>query len=202
MDLTSPLLIGAVQTSLLEIIAVTFGLIYIWLMMKEKVLAYPFGIVNVLIYIYICYSSRLYAYAAINFFYFIMSIYGWHKWTRKGEGGESVTIAFCTARELILNGLALSGLIFVLWALLSRFTDSTIPVWDAVTSSIYIIGMWLLALKKIENWLLWIAGDFISVGLFAYEKLWFSSLQFFVFTIIATFGYLAWKRKLKSGIHV
>jgi nicotinamide mononucleotide transporter len=91
---------------------------------------------------------------------------------------------------------------FLLLALLSHLTDSHIPAWDAFTTSIYIIGMWLLARKKIENWLLWIAGDIISVGLFAFEKLYFSSFQFLVFTIMAVLGYLEWKRKLNTKIYV
>lgn len=201
MDLTSPLMIGAVQTSPLELIAVAFGLLYVWYMRKESTLAYPFGIINVLIYVYICYSTRLYAYAAINFFYFLMSVYGWYNWT-KGTVGEKLTTSWCTKRELAVNGFAIPLFFFILWALLSRFTDSTVPVWDALTTSIYIIGMWLLALKKIENWLLWIAGDTISIGLFAHEKLWFSSFQFLVFTVMAVLGFLEWKRKLELKNHV
>ncbi len=202
MELTAPIAIGTVQTSLLELIAVAFGLLYIWYMMKESTWAYPLGIVNVLIYVYICFDTRLYAYAGINFFYFIMSVYGWYNWTRHGSDNERLKITRTTLKEKAWCGLA--GILFfsIFFFLLSHFTDSPVPGWDAFTTSIYIIGMWLLARKKIENWLLWIAGDIISVGLFAYEKLYFSSFQFLVFTIMAILGYLAWKRKLQTKIYV
>lgn len=202
MDLTSPIMVGALQTSLLELIAVAFGLLYVWYMKKESILAYPFGIINVLIYVYICFTSMLYAYAAINLFYFVMSLYGWYNWTRGGGGEEKLKITRCNKGELLGNGLGLVFFFFLLWLLLSRYTDSHIPFWDALTTSIYIIGMWLLAKKKVENWLLWITGDFISIGLFASENLWFSSFQFLVFTVIAVFGYLEWNTKLKAGNYV
>jgi nicotinamide mononucleotide transporter len=194
-----PIQIGFMQTSLVEIIAVFFGLASVWSMKKESILAYPFGIVNVLIYVYICFNAKLYAYAGINLFYFVMSVYGWYAWTVKDENARRITITRCSIRALIFNGLAMVFFFFLLLFLLKRFTDSVVPVWDALTTAIYIIGMWLLARKKIENWILWIAGDAISVALFAYEKLYFSSLQFLVFTVIATLGYLEWKKKLSHA---
>ena len=188
--------IGPVQTTPVELVAVFFGLLCVWSMKKESILAFPFGIVNVLIYVYICFTAKLYAYAGINLFYFVMSVYGWYNWLRKGDNEEKIRITECSVKERIWNGIAILLFFGILWILLKRFTDSVVPVWDAITTAIYIIGMWLLARKKIENWILWIAGDFISIFLFAYEKLYFSSFQFLVFTIIAVLGYMEWKGKL------
>jgi len=190
---------GPVQTTPVELIAVFFGLLCVWSMKKESILAFPFGIINVLIYVYICFSARLYAYAGINVFYFVMSAYGWFNWLRKGGDDERIRITECSGKERIWYSIAIPVFFVILWILLKRFTDSVVPVWDAITTAIYIIGMWLLARKKIENWILWIAGDFISIFLFAYEKLWFSSFQFLVFTIIAVLGYLEWRGKLVKG---
>lgn len=163
-------------------------------MKKEKILVFPFGIINVLMYAYICYITGLYAYASINIFYFVMSAYGWYNWTRKKE--DSLKITRCSLKERLFYSGLIIIFFFILWFLLVRFTDSTVPVWDALTTAIYIVGMWLLARKKIENWILWIAGDTISIFLFGYELLYFSSLQFLLFTIIAVFGFLEWKRKI------
>jgi nicotinamide mononucleotide transporter len=190
---------GPVQTTPVELIAVFFGLLCVWSMKKESILAFPFGIINVLIYVYICFAAKLYAYAGINLFYFVMSVYGWYNWLRKGAGEETLRITECSKPEKILNGSAILVFFVILFILLKRFTDSVVPVWDALTTAIYIIGMWLLARKKIENWILWIAGDFISIFLFAWEKLYFSSFQFLVFTIIAVLGYLEWKKKLMKS---
>jgi nicotinamide mononucleotide transporter len=188
--------VGPVQTTPVELVAVFFGLLSVWSMKKESILAFPFGIINVLIYVYICFATKLYAYAGINFFYFVMSVYGWYNWLRSGDNEEKIKITECSKQERIWEGLAIVVFFVVLWTLLRKYTDSIVPVWDAITTAIYIVGMWLLARKKIENWILWIAGDFISIFLFAYEKLFFSSFQFLVFTVIAVLGYLEWKGKL------
>lgn len=187
--------LGPVQTTPVELIAVFFGLLSVWSMKKESILAFPFGIINVLIYVYICFVTKLYAYASINVFYFVMSVYGWYNWLRTGDNEEKIKIAVCSKKERIGNSIAILVFFIVLLILLKRFTDSVVPIWDALTTAIYIIGMWLLARKKIENWILWIIGDFISIFLFAYEKLYFSSFQFLVFTIIAVLGYLEWQSK-------
>jgi len=188
--------VGPIQTTPVELVAVIFGLLSVWSMKKESILAFPFGIINVLIYIYICFMAKLYAYAGINFFYFVMSVYGWYNWLRTGDNEEKIKITECSKKERIGNSAAILFFFVVLWMLLKKYTDSIVPAWDAITTSIYIIGMWLLARKKIENWILWIAGDVISIFLFAYEKLYFSSFQFLVFTVIAVLGYLEWRGKL------
>jgi len=183
-------------TTVIELFAVACGLLSVWFMKKESILVYPFGIVNVLIYVYICFSAKLYAYAGINVFYAGMSIYGWYNWVRKGPGDESLRITRLSGVHIALY-LGLIAVFFVLLRiLLVSVTDSVVPTWDAVTTAIYIVAMWLLARKKIENWLGWIAGDTISVGLFAFQGLLFSSFQFLVFTIIAIFGFLEWRKKL------
>ncbi len=191
-----PIEIGFLQTSVVEVVAVAFGLVCVWSMKKESILAFPFGIVNVSIYVYICFISKLYAYSGINIFYAVMSAYGWFVWTRKNESEETIRIARLSEQALILNILAIVVFFIVLRILLVQFTDSMVPTWDALTTAIYIVGMWLLAWKKIENWIAWIIGDIISIGLFAYEKLYFSSFQFLVFTIIAFLGFFEWRKKL------
>ena len=196
-----PIEIGFLQTSVVEVVAVAFGLVCVWSMKKESILAFPFGIVNVLIYAYICFVSKLYAYSGINIFYAVMSAYGWFVWTRKNESEETIRIARLSMQALILNILAIVVFFIVMRILLVQFTDSMVPTWDAITTAIYIVGMWLLAWKKIENWIAWIIGDIISIGLFAYEKLYFSSFQFLVFTIIAVLGFIEWRKKLILGNH-
>jgi nicotinamide mononucleotide transporter len=198
-DLNYLIQIGPVKTTLIELIAVFFGLLSVWSMKKESILAFPFGIINVSIYVYICFSQRLYALAMINGFFAVMSIYGWINWGLKREGGTILRITRCPLRELFFNSLAVVVFFVILRIVLARFTDSIVPTWDAITTAFYIVGMWLLTRKKIENWVAWILGDVISVFLFAYEKLYFSSFQFFVFTIIAVLGFFEWRKKLLTS---
>lgn len=196
MDINFMIEFGPFKTTVVEIIAVAFGLVSVWSMKKENILAFPFGIINVLIYVYICFVSKLYAYASINVFFAVMSVYSWYNWSRKDQNKENIKISSCSLKELILDIAALGLFFIILRILLIKYTDSIVPTWDALTTAIYIIAMWLLARKRIENWIGWIIGDTISIGLFAYERLYFSSFQFLVFTIIAILGFIEWRTKL------
>mgnify|MGYP002629317645 FL=1 len=196
--LTDPFVVLGTETTILEIFAVLCGLSSVWFMKKENILVYPLGIINVLIYVYICYNSRLYAYAGINVFYTVMSAYGWYNWLKKTDRDDRICVTRLTPRALVIYTLLIIGFFFILRFLLNKFTDSEIPSWDALTTAIYIIAMWLLAQKKIEHWLLWIIGDVISIGMFAWLNLYFSSFQFLVFTVIAIFGFIEWRGKLAT----
>ena len=196
MDMTTLLQSGLFQTSYIELIAVAFGLICVWCMKKENVLAFPFGIVNVLIYVYIFFEARLYANAAINGFFFIMSAYGWYNWTRKDSSDGTIRITQCSKPELILNSIAIIIFFIIIRFVLVRYTSSPIPSWDAATTAVYIVAQWLLSRKKIENWILWISADSVMIGLCAWEGLYFTSFQYLVFTIIAILGFREWRTKL------
>jgi len=182
-------------SSWLEAIAVIFGLLSVWFAKKENILVYPTGIISVLIYVYICLIVKLYADMSINAFYFIMSIYGWVKWSRKKEGQPSRLITYASRMEWLFSFVGLVLFFILLVFILKNYTDSTVPVWDALTTAIFIIGMWLMALKKIENWLFWIVGDLISIPLYASKGLILTSFQFTVFLALAIAGYLEWRKK-------
>jgi len=196
--LTDPFVILGTQTTILELFAVACGLASVWFMKQERILVYPFGIINVLIYVYICFTSRLYAYAGINVYYAVISAYGWYNWLRKNQKDERIRITRLPGWGLLFYAGCITVFFFLLRFLLDRFTDSEIPTWDALTTAIYVIAMWLLARKKIEHWILWIIGDIISIGMFIWLNLYFSSFQFLVFTVIAIFGFVEWRRKIEG----
>ena len=187
------------DSSYLEIIAVIFGLLSVWFAKKENILVFPIGIVSVLIYVYICFYAKLYADMGINFVYFVMSIYGWYMWSRKDEKKKVLPISFCSVKEHIINIVMFVFFFIVLSYVLKNYTDSNVPIWDSLTTAIFIVGMWLMALKKIENWIAWIIGDIISIPLYFYKGLVFTSLQFTIFLIIAVLGYIEWKKKFEEG---
>lgn len=194
---------GSFKTSIIEVVAVLFGLASVWSMKKESILAFPFGIINVLGYVYLSFSKQLYALSGINLFFAMMSVYGWYNWSRDKGSENAVVISKCSVREHLWNILAVALFYLIIRILLKKYTDSPLPGWDAFTTSLYIIAMWLLARKKIENWIAWIIGDVISIFLYAIpfgnnEPKYFSSFQFLVFTIIAVFGFLEWRRKLSK----
>lgn len=192
---------GAAAMSWLEATAVIFGLLSVWYAKKENILVFPTGIVSVLIYVYICYNYKLYADMGINFYYFVMSIYGWIVWSSRSEGDEITPIAYNTSKENLVS-ISLFILFFIIMSyVLSNYTDSDVPYWDSLTTGIFLVGMWLMAKKKIENWIAWIIGDMISVPLYAYKGLYLTSFQFIVFLGIAIAGYMEWKRKLNPKLN-
>lgn len=181
-----------------EVVAVFFGLLSVWYAKKENILVFPTGIISVLLYVYICFHWKLYADMGVNFYYFVMSVYGWIVWSAKPDGATITPIAKNTKRENQIS-LGLFALFFMLMSfVLSNYTDSDVPYWDSLTTGIFLVAMWLMAKKKIENWIAWIIGDFISIPLYAYKGLYLTSFQFMVFLGIAIAGYLEWKRRLQS----
>lgn len=188
------------QTTWLEAVAVFFGLLSVWYSKQENILVYPTGIVSVLIYINITLEYKLYADMGINGYYFIMSVYGWYNWkhTNKAEV-EQIPVTKNDRSENHLSILFLAcSFLLIRWVLIT-YTDSDVPNWDATTTSFALVGMWLMAKKKIENWIAWIITDIISVPLYLYKGLPFTSFQFLVFTGLATWGYFSWKRSLEQN---
>lgn len=188
------------NTKLIEAIAVIFGLVSVWFEKKENILVYPFGLVSVILYIYITYTVGLFADMGINAFYFVMSIYGWYMWARGGKGGTKLPITYSGVKGNLINIAILAGVFFILYFVLSNYTSSDVPVWDAMTTAFFVVGMYLMALKKIENWMAWMFGNFISVPLYAYKDLVFTSVQFLIFLIISVFGWLEWRRRYRREL--
>ena len=193
------LLENILNTSYLEIIAVIFGLLSVWYAKKVNILVFPTGIISVVIYMYICFGAKLYADAGINFVYFVMSIYGWYAWTRVGEQKKERPISMCSKKEHIINIFMFVFFFLILNYILKNYTDSNVPVWDSFTTSIFIVAMWLMAIKKVENWIYWIIANVISIPLYFYKGLVLTSFQFTVFLIIAVLGYIEWKKQFKES---
>jgi nicotinamide mononucleotide transporter len=187
-----------INTTWLEAVAVLFGLLSVWFAKKENLLVYPTGIISVLIYVYICFFAGLYADMGINFFYFIMSVYGWYKWTRKDQTDHFIPISRNPAKMHVISIAGAIAFFFILKYVLTNYTDSTVPYWDSATTAIFIVGMWLMALKKIENWIFWIIGDLVSIPLYFHKGLVLTSFQFTVFLLIAISGYFEWRKKLNE----
>jgi nicotinamide mononucleotide transporter len=185
-------------TTWLEGIAVLFGLLSVWYAKKANILVFPTGIISVLIYVYICFVAGLYADMGINAFYFLMSVYGWYKWTRKDASEKMIAI---TKSNTLQHFAAAAGAVVffvILRYVLINYTDSTVPTWDAITTAIFIIGMWLMALKKLENWVYWIIGNTVSIPLYFHKSLVLTSFQYSVFLVLAILGYIQWRNAIKK----
>ena len=191
------LLIHNIQrTAPLEFIAVGFGLLSVFFIMKENIWGYPTGLLNVGLYVYLCFKAGLFANMGINVFYFIVSIYGWYNWAHPGEQETRLRVKRLNRKETLIAICSMMILLFFIWRLLRDFPESSYPFFDALTTSIFIIAMVLQALKCLESWILWIAGDFIAIPLFASSGLAFTCLQYLAFLIMAISGFFSWKKSL------
>ncbi|MBV2245633.1 MAG: nicotinamide riboside transporter PnuC [Lentimicrobium sp.] len=190
------------DTTWLEAVAALLGIASVWYARRENILVYPTGIISVLIYVYICFFARLYADAGINFFYFLMSVYGWYNWTRLNPESEVLTISVNNPRQQ-WSGIALTagsywviiGLIWIFNREDTVYMQSWVPWVDAFTTSVFLVGMLLMARKKVENWIYWIIGDVISIPMYFVKGLVFTSFQYLVFLILAILGFIEWRRR-------
>lgn len=186
----------------LEVTAVVFGIISVLFARKNNILVYPTGLISTLIFIYILYNFKLYGEFIINIYYSVMSILGWYLWSKRTNGQEEFPISIMNLKEYKISGLIFTVTILfiaLVYHFFDKFTDLTAYV-DAFTTALFFVGMWLMAKRKIENWIVWIVADIISVPLYYYKGLTVSSLQFIVFTIIAILGYLEWRKYLQKQI--
>lgn len=187
---------------ILEIIAVIFGFLSVWYSKLNNILVYPTGIISTLIFVFLLWEWQLLGDMMINAYYFAMSIYGWYIWTRKVDATHVTPITNTTTKEnklSVIIFLVTMIFVFVVYEYFDKWTSWTAYV-DTLTTAIFFVGMWLMAKRKIENWIFWIIGDIISVPLYFYKGLTFTSFQYLIFTIIAFYGYKAWKKNLRNDL--
>lgn len=190
----------------LELIAVILGILSVWYARKEKILVFPFGIANVSIYIYICFIAKLFANAGINIIYLISNIFGWYMWSGKSDN-QRLEISKNTIKQNVISWFSVVLIYIIVFFILRwvnrdniEYMESYLPWIDSFNTAFFLVATILMAVKKIENWLFWIIGDIISIPIFASQGLFFTSIQYTVFLILAILGWKEWRQKLKSKI--
>jgi len=186
----------------LEIVAVVMGLASVYFAKKDHLWVYPTGMISTAIYVYLLVQAGLVGDVLINAYYFIMSVYGWFYWTQKKEGITVHAIASINRRETLMSVFLFIGSIVgvgLLYVFFDKAKDWTAPV-DTLTTTLFFVGMWLMARRKIQHWIFWIIGDVISVPLYLVKGLGLTSLQYIIFTLIAIFGYREWKKRLHNNL--
>ncbi|WP_164122876.1 MULTISPECIES: nicotinamide riboside transporter PnuC [Sphingobacterium] len=184
------------QTSWLERFSVLCGVAQVLLSKNNKVSNYFFGIMGIISGMYVLFGVKLYAEIALNMYYLVMSIYGWWYWSNNKDAREQ-PITNCTKRDWsIVAIISVLGFI-LLFLVLEHITDSDVPAWDAWVSATAWAGMWLLAKRKVENWLLLNVSNLFAIPLLIHKELYlFAALTTFLF-IVAIFGYFNWRKLMK-----
>lgn len=199
----------------LEATATFFGIWCVYLTIKKNILNYPVGIISTALYVYILFNFGLLGDCMINVYYTIMSIYGWFLWSKSSEDHVHVEVSWAEKKQwffaaiLFILSLGLVTLVYYYKpAIENHFSTENVKLgfehldwanWlDVFTTSIFLVGMWFMAKRKIENWIFWIIGDIICIPMMVYKGLGITSVQYLVFTVMAFVGWFEWKRNLEK----
>ncbi|CAN5724589.1 nicotinamide riboside transporter PnuC [soil metagenome] len=183
-----------------ELVGTLTGVAGVWLAARENIWTWPIGLISVAMAVIVFLKARLYADMGLNMFYAVTSIYGWHYWLHGGDEREELPVSHVSPKELGWLLLAGSGFTIGLGYLLENFTDADLSYIDSATTGVSLIGYWLMAKKYIENWIVWIIVDSAYVGVYYYKGLYLFSGMFFLFLVLAAYGYLAWKKSLQQQL--
>ena len=185
------------QITWIEIAGTLFGILGVWLTIRQNIYCFPAGIINVGLYAYLFFSSKLYSDAALQIIYSILLVYGWIQWN-KNRSNDDVAVSKTEKGLLMILLILGAGVTFFLGTFLYKNTDASLPYIDAATTSFSLVAQWMIAKKKIENWILWIVVDVVYVGMYIYKSLYLTSVLYFIFILLAVKGYAEWKKSLNQ----
>ncbi|MDO9153292.1 MAG: nicotinamide riboside transporter PnuC [Paludibacter sp.] len=190
-------MLNYIHNNWIEIAGAILSLIYLYLSIHQKVSLWIFGFISSVLYVVVFMQSKLYADMSLQFYYVVISIYGWINWKfGKDEKGHELPIKRLN-KKMIAKLIVAALLIYVgYFVILNYYTDSTVPKFDSMIGALSVVATWMLARKYIENWLVWIVADGLAIGLFIYKELYPTAVLFVVYTIMSVVGYRQWTKTL------
>ena len=194
---------GLQHTSLPEFIAVIAGIDSVWFSRKENILVYPVGLINTIIYIWLSFKGDLIGEASVNFYYTVMSIYGWILWAKKdNEQHNIVHISFSDRKWWLYQSAFFAAFYMAIFLLLTYlkedFAPDAIPWADAFASATAFTGMWLMTKKKVESWYWWMATNIASIPLYFVKHYVFTSVYYLILLVMAVAGLYEWKKRAQQ----
>jgi nicotinamide mononucleotide transporter len=184
--------------SWIESLGFITGAVCVLLAVKENVWNWPIGIFNNVVYLVVFWHSKLYADSGLQLFYIAISVYGLWCWLYGGKKHTQLGISRVTRNAALMLFAASSAAAGILYYVLRHFTDSNVPLGDAVTTAMSLTAQYMLGRKMIENWLVWIAADVLYIGLYCYKSLYLTALLYAIFIAMCVAGYLRWKRNMSK----
>jgi len=181
-----------------EIVAAVFGVVSVFLSVRQNIWSWPTAIINVAMYIVVFYRSKLYSDTGLQVIYVVLNFYGWYQWLYGGKNRTVLPVARTGARLgaiLVVIGTVSTA---ALGTFVSRNTDAALPYMDALTTSTSLVAQWMMTKKLLENWIVWVAVDVVYIGMYIYKDLYVTSALYAVFLVLSVMGYFEWKRSFAA----
>lgn len=183
------------EISLAEWIGFVFGIAGVILTVKENSWCFPIGLINVIVSLFLFFEQKLYSDAIQQVVYIVLLSYGWYKWI-KGEQANDLPVTKSNPGLIIQLGILIFLLTVLMGMLFKKYSDASLPYLDALATSMSFCAQWMIARKKLENWLIWIDVNCLYIGIYIYKHLWLYVILFFIYLLLAIKGYFEWKKKL------
>lgn len=183
---------------ILQIVGFSLGLLYLWLEYRANIYLWLVGLMMPLVHGILYFQSGLYADCAMNGYYLLAGLYGWLVWHHASKGKVGSQISHTPLGRwpvIVLSYAAVHVLIY--WVLIT-FTNSTVPFWDSLTTALSVVAMWMLSRKYVEQWLVWLVVDVITVGLYLYKNIPITASLYLIYTMMAIAGYLRWRHVVRQ----
>jgi len=182
----------------LELLAAVSGLLCVWLTVRQNIWCWPIGLIQIIVYLYIFWTVKLYSDVLLQVVFLVLQFHGWHNWLHGGKDRKELDISLLSSRGRALWATAALVGTALLGAAMHRWTDATLPYWDAGATALSLIAQWLMNRKKLESWWLWITVDILSVGIYLAKNLYWTAGLYTVFLVMATLGLLEWRKTLSE----
>jgi nicotinamide mononucleotide transporter len=183
-----------------EVVAVVFGVVSVWLSTREHIAAWPTALVNSSLYALFFWRAGIYANAGLQVVYFALSVYGWYAWKFGGQHHTPLRVTRATRRHWLL--LAPLGVVaaVLLALILGRYTDAALPWLDSSTTAASLIAQYLMTRKILENWIIWIVADVVYIGMYVSQGLVLTAGLYAAFLVLATMGLFSWRASLRAQL--
>lgn len=195
------IVLNFIKINWIEIIGAVFGLLYLYYEYKADSRMWPTGIIMSLFYTFVFIHATFYAFACINVYYILAGIYGWIKWHKPEKSKTNIGLRRTPTRLFLPLTIAAFIIFGIIMCILKIYTDSQVIYGDSFVTTISIVAMWMLAQKYVEQWLLLIVINVVSVFLYLYQDLYPTSIMYLTYSIVSVFGYIRWKRMATQKIN-
>lgn len=183
---------------ILEIIGVSFGLISVYLTVRQNIISWPTGIISVIAFALLFFKIKLYADMGLQIFYVVTGFYGWYLWKYGGDNKTELNIKVLNAKQRIIAALLFVPAVILMAFYLRTYTDAALPVWDSIASTLSVFAQILLMKKIFENWVCWVTVDVMSIFIYIYKGVYLTAGLYVVYLFLATTGLVAWYKAYKK----